>query len=388
MMMSCQKKTWWGMSYLSLLLLILLLAAGIPSPASATTSDVSVLSYSLSPSVLMRGDTGTLAVSVNNNGSTAVSISRAALIGSKDTIVVTENPYSSVGDIGIGASKTFTFTIKAAGSDAMYYPKFVLDYVGTGNSLRYPIPVEIESSEPGLSVLSKPDDFSAGRKSDIVLEFGNLRPNTITSVIITPSGDGVDVVPSGCFIGSLASGASSTVTFSITPHTDSDLTFCSEYTNGNNPHSVSVTVPVTLSAGKMRAEPVLTSIEVAMASDIYTVTGDVINAGLEVANSVVVTSGAGAVPVDPYRIYVVGSLDPDDFSSFEVTFRVEEGVTTVPLVVEYKDVDGNPCSVASDVDLEGVEPQQGASEFPTGAVVCIILLAAAAGAIAYAWKRR
>lgn len=388
-MMMSYPKTRVSMRYVSLIiLLLLLLAAGIPSPASATTSDVSVVSHSLSPSVLMHGDTGTLAVSVSNNGSEKVSISRAALVGSSDTIVVMENPYSSVGDIGIGATKTFTFTIKAAGSDGMYYPKFVLDYVGSGNSLRYPIPVEIESSEPGLSVLSKPDDFSAGRKSDIVLEFGNLRPNTITSVIITPSGDGLDVVPSGGFIGSLASGASSTVTFTITPHTDSDLTFCSEYRNGNNLHSVSTMIPVILSAGKMRAEPVLTNIEVAMASGTYTVTGDVINAGLEVAKSVVVTSGEGAIPVDPYRVYVVGSLDPDDFSSFEVTFRVDEDVTTVPLVVEYKDVDGNPCSVASDVDLEGVKPQQGAAEFPTAAVVCIILLAAAAGAIAYAWKRR
>ncbi len=122
MMMSYPKKIPGGMRYVSLLLL-LLLAAGIPSPASATTSDVSVVSHSLSPSVLMRGDTGTLAVSVSNNGSEKVSISRAALVGSSDTIVVMENPYSSVGDIGIGATKTFTFTIKAAGSDGMYYPK-------------------------------------------------------------------------------------------------------------------------------------------------------------------------------------------------------------------------------------------------------------------------
>ena len=48
-------------------------------------------------------------------------------------------------------------------------------------------------------------------------------------------------------------------------------------------------------------------------------TGDVYNAGLEVANSVLLTTGGGQ-PVNPYRNYVVGSLQPDDFSSFELTF--------------------------------------------------------------------
>ena len=68
-------------------------------------------------------------------------------------------------------------------------------------------------------------------------------------------------------------------------------------------------------------------------------TGDVTNAGLEVANSVVLAAGQGAVPVTPYREYVVGSLQPDDFSSFEVTC-VAPGTSKIPLVVSYRDEDG------------------------------------------------
>jgi len=71
----------------------------------------------------------------------------------------------------------------------------------------------------------------------------------------------------------------------------------------------------------------------------YKVTGDVTNAGLEDAKSVLVTSGSPAVPVDPFRVYVVGSLEPDDFSGFEVTFTAEDA-DFVPLLIYYKDDDG------------------------------------------------
>ena len=52
---------------------------------------------------------------------------------------------------------------------------------------------------------------------------------------------------------------------------------------------------------------------------VYHITGDVNNAGLETANTVMVTS-LSLQPQDPYKTYVVGALKPDDFGGFEVTF--------------------------------------------------------------------
>jgi hypothetical protein len=70
-----------------------------------------------------------------------------------------------------------------------------------------------------------------------------------------------------------------------------------------------------------------------------TISGDVTNAGLKDAKSVTVTVGEPARPVDPDPIYVIGALEPDDFSSFEITCMAQ-GVSKIPLVVSYRDEDG------------------------------------------------
>jgi hypothetical protein len=76
------------------------------------------------------------------------------------------------------------------------------------------------------------------------------------------------------------------------------------------------------------------------------------NAGLESTRSVLVTAGAPATPIDPFRVYVVGTLDPDDISTFEVTFQTDTGVTEIPLVVEYRDDDGNLYTATRPISLE------------------------------------
>ena len=45
-------------------------------------------------------------------------------------------------------------------------------------------------------------------------------------------------------------------------------------------------------------------------------------------------------PADPYPRYVIGSLEPDDFASFELNFRAADG-GPVPLVISYKDDNGD-----------------------------------------------
>ena len=113
------------------------------------------------------------------------------------------------------------------------------------------------------------------------------------------------------------------------------------------------------------------------------------NAGLEVANSVVISVGEGAEPVNPYREYVVGSLQPDDFSSFEITF-LAENTTEVQVLVNYRDVDGNPAMRTTPVVIP---PKSSAKEQSTGVsapMIAIILVSAAVigGAIWYSWKKR
>jgi len=115
----------------------------------------------------------------------------------------------------------------------------------------------------------------------------------------------------------------------------------------------------------------------------------VTNAGLEVANSVVLTVGEGAVPVNPYREYVVGSLQPDDFSGFEITF-LAENTSQVQVQVNYRDVDGNPSMRTTPVVIP---PTTSAKERSPGfatPVIAVILVSAVliGGAIWYSWKKR
>ena len=53
------------------------------------------------------------------------------------------------------------------------------------------------------------------------------------------------------------------------------------------------------------------------------------NNGLTDARSVLVTVDSPATPVNPNPVYAIGNLEPDDFSSFEVTYTMK-GPGTVP----------------------------------------------------------
>ena len=122
-----------------------------------------------------------------------------------------------------------------------------------------------------------------------------------------------------------------------------------------------------------------------MRDDLIRVTGDVTNSGLETANAVEITSLAPAEPVFPYKLYAVGALKPDDFSSFEVTFRVEGNTSGVPLQTSFKDRDGNIFTSETSVEINHEETlieQEKPSALPEnlvfvipGAVLVFVIIA-------------
>ena len=140
-------------------------------------------------------------------------------------------------------------------------------------------------------------------------------------------------------MGDLAKDESAEVVFAITPREEGDLTFTVDYRNGVNEHSTTATIPITFGTDKTAAELVVNEVEVTSGST-ATVSGDVTNAGLEEAYSVMVTVGDPATPTNPNPVAVLGALEPDDFSGFEVTYTMQ-GAGSVPVLVSYKDEDGN-----------------------------------------------
>ncbi len=377
------------------ILIVLFLISGIVSAASTTdeaaAAQVSVTNVTLDPSVLFVGDTGTITLEVTNSGTQSVGITRASMYDN-DIDMMKNTYYETVGAIGAGNKMYFTFTVKANCPEGIYYPKFSLDFRSAG-SLRYPVLTRVQNTDLTVSVLEKPDTFSTGKKDTIKILVGNTRPNRVTGVTITPVGTGVDVTPTSYFIGNLDSNGSNTVTFSVTPEASTDLEFRVDYFNGINKHSTSLKIPVVPAKGKKQANPVLSNIEQKTTDGVIHITGDVTNAGLEVAKSVVVSSGNPGVPVDPYKEYVVGSLNPDDFSSFEITFRAENGAG-LPLVITYKDADGNVFTKESVIEIRDGSFTTGSSSTrgqPGGLPLPVIIVISAviivvAGAIVYSWK--
>ncbi|KUL02175.1 MAG: hypothetical protein XE10_0779 [Methanoculleus marisnigri] len=361
----------------------------VVGPASAGPADITVTSSATDPPVLMKGDTGTLTVTIQNNGPDTVAIRSARLYGSG--VVPLSDSYASVGEIGAGNSKTFTFTVRADGGEGTFYPQFVLDFRDGAGSLRYPVPVQVEDTPLSASVIGKPDSFSEGRTAEITVRVGNPRPNAASGVQVIPQGTGITVTPTGGFIGALAPDGSATVVFNLIPTTETDVAFQVIWRNGINTHTTDLVLPISFGEDKRQADPVITNVEVTPIAGGYRIVGDVMNAGLESARSVLVTPGVPATPIDPFRVYVVGTLDPDDISSFEVTFRADAGTTEVPIAVEYRDDDGNRYAATTMVGVGGVAaaPLEGQdSGIPIAGIVIVALVALGiAGAIYYSWRR-
>jgi hypothetical protein len=147
------------------------------------------------------------------------------------------------------------------------------------------------------------------------------------------------------------------------------------FNNGNNPHTVTMNLPIIFGIDKLQADPVVSNVQVTSSGGIYHITGDVNNAGLETANTVTVTSLPPAVPQDPYKTYVIGALKPDDFGSFEVTFSAN-GTPSIPLQLSFKDTNGNQYSTVQDVTITASRTTQNNSGsnllFPIIAIVIVI----------------
>jgi len=322
-----------------------LLASGVS--AASSTATLAVTNYSMNPAYLISGDTGTLTVTVKNTGTDAVSIHSADLESPCNGFkILNTAAYDTVGTLGSGDSTTFTFTFVADVNDGTYYPKFYLDLTD-GGAYRMYIPVNVKSTGLTVAVSEMPDSFNNGVKAEVVLTIGNPRDNEVTGVTVTPVADGATITPETAFIGTLASDASKDVKFEVTPSKETTVTFRVSYHNGDNDHTTTVTLPVAFSKDKMGAEVILNNVAIESGGQYNTITGDINNAGLTNAYAVTVTVGSPATAVDPNQIYVIGELEPDDFSSFEVTYTATG--SKVPVIVSYKDADGNTFSRTFDV---------------------------------------
>jgi hypothetical protein len=310
---------------------------------------VYVSGYEISPPVFYPGETGTVTVHVTNAANTSVSVSQPDLM-EPHIKVVNSGTFATATSIGPGETIDYNFVITADGSDGTYFPLFTVSTTVYGaNAIHSQLKLKVDASEARASISAKPDTFSVSHKDTVNISVVNPRTGDITDVLIVPEVKGAEISPEEFYVGTLKSGASVQVPFSITPEKVSDVTFHVSFHNGDNKHTIDVVLPLTIGENKMGAQIVVNNIESTSSGNTITIKGDVTNNGLTAAKSVLVTVGSPATPVNPNPVYAIGNLEPDDFSSFEVDYIVK-GPGAIPLIVQYKDAEGHVFEETSTID--------------------------------------
>jgi hypothetical protein len=269
----------------------------------------------------------------------------------------------------------------------VYYLRFILDF-REGGGYTFSIPVEVESSTLKLSIMGLPDPIIQGVRGDILVMVGNPRPNAANAVTLSPEGDGFLVTPSGVFLGTLEPDGSSIVAFNVTPLRQTFIRFRATFRNGINTHAATLTIPLSTVDNKIGADPVITNIHLTTGQGAIHISGNITNIGLVTAHSLTITTQGEVTPVDPYKVYVVGSLEPDDVGSFEVTFRSSASVGEVPLLVTFKDSAGTIFTKTSSVEINSQVLSDQASEpsrFMNLLIWMFVILIAAV--FIYFWRR-
>jgi hypothetical protein len=373
-------------------LLLIVTIGFLVLPAGAYTTPDSIVaagkvyvsSYTIDPSVLFSGDTATATFSVTNGNSNSGNTTTQGIVVNHATfgdknIRLLSGTYDTSSNVGPLQTRTYVFSVATDESDGTYYPTFSLD-LRDADSLFYRTPIKVDNTPLMMSVITKPDTFTQGKKESVTVQIANPRQNDVKNVILEVIGNGTTITPSTQYLGTLSANSAINVTFSVTPDTESVLTMTVKYDNGDNHHSISQSLPITFGTDKKQAAPSVSNVVVKLTDGVYHVTGDVTNAGLTTANGVTVTALSPAVPQDPYKSYVIGALKSDDFGSFEVTFAAS-GTSSVPLQVSYKDSDGNILTSEQMVSLSGAtttdsENQQGGTSFVIPGIIILIVLGA------------
>jgi hypothetical protein len=343
--------------------------------------NVYVSNVTYDPGSFFTDNAGTVTVYVTNGNSDQSVVVNHVTIGDKN-IRLTSTPYDSSANIGPLQRQSFVFSVVADAPEGTYYPTFSLSF-RDADSLYSRATVQVDNTPLELTIVDKPETFTQGKKKTIYMQVANPRKNDLRNVILEVSGTGITATPAKTFIGNLASGAKIPVNFTVTPEQETSLILTVTYNNGNNPQKVRMELPITFGIDKKQANPVISNVQVKSEGGIYHISGDVNNAGLETANTVMVTSLSPAVPQDPYKTYVVGALKPDDFGSFEVTFSANS-TSGIPIQLSYKDTDGNQYNSVQDVKISAPATNS-QNSIPSNLLFPIIAVVIVVGACIGGW---
>jgi hypothetical protein len=388
--------------------LILFVFLIIPVAGDTTVRPTVQVTCQSDPLSLFPGDSGTVTISLKNMAAGDVYVQEdsktfdmnayivsASLIGTNE-IEVLDKGYSNIGLIGPGDTLNLTFNVKAKkeASSGIHFLNYELIGGSDMYDLNYKVPIKVDDRDIQLVFSNLPSSMM-NEISTIKVDIINPRSSDINNVILSPSCEDVLISPSNIFVGTVPAGNNSTVEFTVnTVKSNSGnkkIKCLASYFNGDNHH----TNETTSANVNVISKPTLTltNIEVNNLGSKYTVTGEINNVGSTDLKNVMISliDSKGINSTQPYPSYFIGSLEKDDFSSFELSALVSPGTSEIPLLIEFRGTDNAYTSITKSVNLDSMElsvQTDKKASSPLLIVIIIVLCVAVFGIIGYSWKKQ
>lgn len=397
-------------SFLKLAVVLVLMFTFIAPAAGDTTVRPTVaVSYEVEPATFLPGDTGTIAIILENMATGEIYVREdnetfdmnayivsATLLGD-DSIEILDSGYTDIGLMGPGDTLQLTFNIKAAeeASEGVHFLNFELVGGSDMYDMNYKVPVKIDNRCLKIIVSNLPTTL-VNEISTVTVDIVNMRSNNVSGVIVVPDGNDVTFTPSEVFIGTITAGNKSTAKFTLntleSAEGTKEISFSASYFNGDNLHQCN---DADMTINVIRQSPlILTGIEVERIGNRYTINGDLNNVGTTDAKNVVISAigSDGIEPVQPYANYFVGTLEADDFSSFELSALITSGdIKSVPVLIEFRNTDNSYSSLTESIILEDGDSAARGSEGGISTTILIVIGLATIviiSIIGYSWKKR
>lgn len=377
-------------------------------PTTATTVRPTVeVSCQSDPLTLFPGDNGTVLISLKNMATGSVYVQEedetfdmnayivsASLIGNNE-VEVLDKGYSNIGLMGPGDTLNLTFKVKVKkeASSGVHFLNFELIGGSDMYDLNYKFPIKVDDRDIQTVFLNLPSNMRS-EISTIAVNIINPRSSDVHDVMLTPSCDDILISPSNIFVGDVPARNNSTVEFTVNAINSEtgikNIKCLVSYFNGDNLHTSETTNISTNVISKPTL--VLTNIELKNIGNKYTITGEINNVGSTDLRNVVISliDSKGISSTQPYPSYFIGTLEKDDFSSFELS-AIISGTSEIPLLIEFRGSDDAYMSITTSVSLGSTELSNQTEMktlsplvLITGAILCIVVF----GILGYSWNKQ
>ena len=357
---------------IGLITVSVLMTMTVLNPTIAAEPSIMITNYEIFPNELMPGDKAILTLTIQNTETQATT---TEIYGDpSDSITIIENNgvvinriwinpdyddngnkikstagstgYEDFGNIAPGASFQVSFELIAEENitEGYYFPNVKIDLKndinGNYEDITFPIKVRVSNETVDLISTTVPSKISVGGSTDILLSVVNKRKNNVDSVTISSDeNNDLDFNPESIFIGTLESGKTEDIIFSINPSEMGKkiLSLNLSYKNGDNQHYETYDIPMEIIEA-LDVAPIFTNIPSTIKKGKSARIGlEVYNAKTESITGVIITPITDATVIPSQ--YFIGAMDPDDVfsASFDIySDMLDYGNHTIKFKVSFK----------------------------------------------------